>query len=386
MPEQPGAARFDFGLTAGQEERARRLHEESIVVDMLFVGPCGPLAFTEEMNAQLRAEYSRHHDAERTFWSAMALPGRLAALGQSPVFREWWEASGVTAGSREVGVGPIEQALEHIGNFTREFDGLDWLVKALTAGDIRRAQATGKRAGFLHMQDTRAIDRDLDRLDRLYNLGLRILQLTYNSLNYVGAGCTERTDAGLSYFGVRLVERMNALGMLVDISHTGRQSTLDACRVSRAPVVATHTGAGALSGHDRCKSDEVLRAIAATGGIVGVVTVPAFLSTGPDPAITDFLDHVDYLANLIGVEHVGIGTDWPNGAPEWVLGLLGEWAKELGFREEHRVNWLAQLKGFRDYREFINITRGLVARGYSDEQIQAILGGNFLRVFEQVCG
>ena len=384
--EQAGPGRFDLGLSPAQEERARRLHQESIVVDMLFLGPGGPADFTPEMNEPLRADYGRSHDAEWTFWLAMTLQARLAVLGRLPAFREWWDTSGVTAGSRECGIGSFEQVLREVGRATMQFDGLGWLIKALRADDIRRAKAEGKHAGILHMQDTRAIERDLDRLDLLHDLGMRVVQLTYNGMNFVGAGCTERTDAGLSYFGVEVVERINALRMIVDISHAGRQTTLDACRVSRAPVLATHTCAKALSGHDRAKSDEELRAIAATGGVVGVVVVPPFLSSKPEAAITDFLDHLDYIVRLIGAEHVGIGTDWPNCAPEWLLRELGEWTARIGFREEHRVDWCAKLQGFRDYREFINITRGLVARGYSDGGIKAILGGNFLRVFEHICG
>lgn len=386
MSEQERPGVFEFRLSPAQEERAARLHRESVIVDMLFLGPCGPADFTQEMSERLRADYDRHHDAERTFWMAMSLPARMAVLGTFPVFRAGWDASGVTAGSRECGIGSFEQVLREVGRATVQFDGLGWLVKALRADDIKRAKAQGKHAGFLHMQDTRAIERDLDRLDLLYDLGMRIVQLTYNSMNFVGSGCTERSDAGLSNFGVKVVERMNELGMAVDISHAGRQSTLDACRISRDPVLSTHTCAKALSGHDRAKTDEELRAIAATGGVVGVVAVPAFLGTKPEATITDCLDHMDYIVKLIGAEHVGIGTDWPNCAPEWLLGELGEWTTQIGFREEHGVDWRATLAGFRDYREFISITRGLVARGYADDAIRAILGENFLRVFETVCG
>ncbi|MBI3980087.1 MAG: membrane dipeptidase [Chloroflexi bacterium] len=386
MSNQQAPQLFDFGLSAEQEARARRLHDESIVVDMLFCGPCGPAAFTDEMNETLKAVYKRNHNAEATYWAANALPAHLAVQGKFDAFREWWDASGVTAGSREVGISAFEPTLKEMANAQVQFDGLDWLVKALKASDIRRAKAEGKHAGYTHIQDTRAIELNLDRVNLFYDLGMRMVQLTYNSMNYVGTGCTERTDAGLSYFGEKLIRRMNDLGMMVDTGHTGSQTTLDACRVSRAPVIASHTCARALSGHDRGKPDEVIKAVAATGGIVGVVTVPPFLSKRPESSIVDFLDHVDHIVNLIGADHVGIGTDWPNCAPEWLLSLLDDWAKEIGFREEHRVDWLATLKGFVDYREFVNITRGLVSRGYSDGEIKAILGESFMRVFEQICG
>ena len=386
MTDHQQPAQYDFGLTPSKEEWARRLHREAIVVDMLFTGPCAAAAYTEPMNEELRAEYKRTGNASLAFWAAMALPGRWAVSGKAPIFREWWDASGVTAGSREVGIGLFEHIIQQMATLHGQFNALSWLTLAMRADDIRQAKAQGHVAGFIHTQDTRFIERDLDRLNLLYDLGMRVVQLTYNNMNYVGAGCTERTDAGLSYFGTKVIHRMNELRMMIDVSHTGRQSTLDACRASRFPVSATHTGAKALSPHDRCKSDEELKAIASSGGLIGVVTVPSFLSGQSEPTIENFLNHVDYIANLVGAEHVGIGTDWPNSAPAWILEMLHEWHEELGFREEHRVDWLATLKGFQDHREFINITRGLIARNYSDHEIRGILGGNFLRVFEQVCG
>ncbi|MBI3979376.1 MAG: membrane dipeptidase [Chloroflexi bacterium] len=390
MIEQLEPALFDFGLSAEQEEHARRLQTESIVVDLLFQGPCGPAAFTEEMNQSLRANYQRHQDAYRAFAIARNLPDRLAVRGESDVFREWWDASGVTAGSRQCGNGTFEQVLQGIASATMAFDGLDWLVKALQAKDIRRAWAEGKRAGYLHSQNTLAIEQNLDRLNLFHDLGMRMVQLTYNSNNLVGGAGDDRGDAGLSHFGVKVVQRMNDLGMMVDVGHTGNQSTIDACKVSRAPVIASHTCARALSGHPRGKSDEALRAIAATGGIVGVVIIPRFLSPRPEPTIEDFLDHVDYIANLIGVEHVAIGTDWPLCMPVWLLAEMGPWSQRSGYPEWERARrdsqWLSTLKGCRDYRELINITRGLVARGYSDDEIKGILGESFLRVFENVCG
>jgi len=386
MTKHQGPPLYEFGLTAAQEERARRLHADAIVVDMLFTGPCGPAAYTDAMNEELRAQYKRSGSASLAYWAAMTLPGQWAVSGRAPVFREWWDASGVTAGSREVGIGPFDHIIQQMAILHGQFNALSWLALALRPDDIRQAKAQGRVAGFIHTQDTRAIERDVDRLNVLYDFGMRIVQLTYNSMNYVGTGCTERTDAGLSRFGLKVIRRMNELRMMIDVSHTGHQSTMDACKASRFPVSATHTGAKALSPHDRCKSDEELKAIAGCGGVIGVVTVPNFLSAQPEATIEDFLNHVDYIANLVGVEHVGIGTDWPNSAPPWILGMLHEWHEELGFREEHRVDWLATLKGFQDHREFINITRGLVARKYSDDEIKGILGGNFLSVFEQVCG
>jgi membrane dipeptidase len=214
-----------------------------------------------------------------------------------------------------------------------------------------------------------------------------MVQLSYNSQTTIAAGCTDRTDAGVSNFGRAAIELMNSLGIIVDTGHCGKQTTLDACELSSQPVVASHTAVESVTAHDRCKSDEELKALAATGGVIGIVTVPFFLRETPGADMNDFLDHVDYAAKLVGPEHVAIGTDWPMQLPTWIMEeLFTPLVAEIGFREEHRIDPLASVGGFSDYLDFPNITRGLVSRGYSDEEIVGILGGNFLRVFEQICG
>jgi membrane dipeptidase len=151
-------------------------------------------------------------------------------------------------------------------------------------------------------------------------------------------------------------------------------------------VVASHTSAEGVHQHDRAKSDQELKAIAESGGYIGVYLVSMFLSGKEQSTVDDFLDHVDYIANLVGPRFVGIGSDWPMQAPEWGIQKLSEMALEIGFRPEHGVLKPVNVLGFDDYRDFPNITRGLVKRGYSDDDIRGILGENFLRVFEDVCG
>jgi membrane dipeptidase len=211
--------------------------------------------------------------------------------------------------------------------------------------------------------------------------------LTYNRMDHIGTGCTERVDAGLSMFGVEVVGRCNALGIIVDVSHCGYLTTMDACRHSKKPVTANHTAAHSVHAHARCKSNEALRAIADTGGVIGVLALPAFLTNSAAPSIEHMLDHIDYIAGLVGWQHVAIGTDWPMQAPDDVLVAVFESElKAIGYSEQHRISATRRLIGFDDCRDLPNITRGLVKRGYSDEQIRGILGENALRVFEEVCG
>jgi membrane dipeptidase len=174
---------------------------------------------------------------------------------------------------------------------------------------------------------------------------------------------------------------------MVDVSHCGHLTTMDTCRHAKRPVNANHTCARSRSDVARAKHDDALRAIADTGGIIGVVAVPFFISRSRKPAIDVMLDHVDYIANLVGWKHVSLGTDWPNQVPDDIQArVLGGIQGEIGFRPEDRYDVTDRVIGFDDYRELPNITRGLVKRGYSDEQVQGILGENALRVFAEICG
>ncbi|HEX9765139.1 MAG TPA: membrane dipeptidase [Nitriliruptorales bacterium] len=378
---------FDFGLSTEQEERAARLHRDSIVTDVLFWGPVAYRSFTDDMDKMIQtAVEGAGGDPYAAVGYAAQLPGRLAARGEFDEYRQAWDDSGITVGHYPLRIGSERGLLEAAAYLTLLLDHLPWLTKALTADDIRRTKQQGGHAFFCQCQPSAPISRDVSLIERGHDLGLRMLQLTYNNQDHVGAGCTEPTDAGLSGFGRQVVGLLNELGIIVDTGHCGKQTTLDACRHSTAPVVASHTAAAAVHAHDRGKSDDELRAIADTGGFIGIVTVPFFLGDGPDVSMEAMLDHIDHVADLVGWEHVAIGTDWPLAGPKWVMEELGRWALKQGFRAEHNINAVQNLVGFDDYRDFPNITRGLVGRGYSDEQVTGILGGNFLRVFEQVCG
>jgi membrane dipeptidase len=383
MTEEFG--RFDFGLDEAQEQRAARLHRECVVVDALFQGPAGYRAFDEEMDKELRSSFELNRDVFKTLADSLEMPIRRAVAGRLDV-EQYWHASGITCGNRQVEIADDVLRDRTFALAQRQFDAFPWLTKALTAGDVRRAHHAGTHAGLVSAQCLSGPWRDLDALRYAYDFGLRMCQLTYNTMTTVGGGCTDRTDAGLSNFGVASVKVMNELGIIVDTAHSGRQTTLDACTVSEAPVVASHTAAAGLYAHARGKDDETLRAIAETGGVIGVVTVPFFLSGEATVDINAMLDHIDYVAEVAGVDHVAIGTDWPMQLPEWVMNEV--WlpvTAEAGFRPEDGLRSQG-LVGFDDYRDFPNITRGLVARGWSDDDIAKVLGENFLRVMETVCG
>jgi membrane dipeptidase len=179
------------------------------------------------------------------------------------------------------------------------------------------------------------------------------------------------SNGGVSEFGAKVIGRLNDLGIVVDTAHCNEQTVLDACKISERTVIASHTAAFARFAHDRGISDRAAEAIAATGGIIGVVAVPFFLGRGTS-TIETMLDHIDHFVSLVGWQHVAIATDWPLAPPKWVLEKRTPMLVANGFRKEHGITPAQNLVGFDDYRDFPNITRGLVE--------------NFIRVFGEVCG
>lgn len=378
-------ANYDFGLSSIEEERATRLNNECLLVDMVCQHPGGKNIFNEFPNEEIEVATLGKEKWEK-YYACQDLPYNLALQNNSTVVEEWWKLSGITAASVgiEVGDTKAEAFKARIGKW---ISNLDWLRFAKVAEDFRQAKSEGAVAFFGNCQPTYGIPYDLNAVTRAFEQGLRVLMLTYNRMDYVGAGCTERIDNGISRYGVQVIELCNKLGVIVDTSHCGYRTTLDACKFSDAPVLANHTCAAGLYDHSRCKSDEELEAIAGTGGVIGVVTVPFFLSGKSEPTIEDMLDHIDYIVEKVGYEYVGIGTDWPLQAPHDVLvETLGTILPEIGFRPEDNIDVTQTIDGFRDYRDFPNIARGLVKRGYTDKEIAGILGENFIRVFEGVCG
>jgi membrane dipeptidase len=337
----------------------------------------------DEFNARMETARGLDGLEQAIFW-----PYEMSKLGRSQLLRDWLQGSGLSCGTYGIevhdGTDPVMNKGDEI---TARYADLPWLRYVTTASEIRQAKKDGVTALYAHCQPIAPLPRNLKAFDRAYSLGLRSFMLTYNQMNNLGVGCTERVDAGLSMFGVEVVEHCNKIGMMVDVSHCGHLTTLDACRHSRKPVNANHTSARSLSSHARSKSDEALRAIADTGGIIGVVALPIFLTKDRKPTIENMLDHIDYIANLVGWRHVALGTDFPLQAPDEILRrTFMPAAKSIGFRPEDELDITKRLVGFDDCRDLINITRGLVSRGYGDEQIQGILGENALRVFAEVCG
>jgi membrane dipeptidase len=381
--------KFDFGLTDVQEARALRLHRESIVVDLLSQHAGGNIFshYSKELQAEFDNAMASAGTGFAGFADAMFWPFEMSLLGKSDLLRDWLLQSGLTCGTHGLDVhdghDPVANKWERL---VFRYASLSWLRYVTTAAEIRQAKKDGVIAIYAHCQPVVPPPRDLNAFDIAYTKGLRSFMLTYNRMDNIGVGCTERIDAGLSMFGVDVIKHCNDIGMMIDVSHCGHSTTMDACRFSKRPVNANHTSARSIFPHARAKNDEALRAIAGTGGVIGVLAVPFFLTDNARPTIEHMLDHIDYIAGLVGWQHVAIGTDWPMQAPDAVLrSTLTSELTVLGFRVEDRIDVTGRLTGFDDCRDLPNITRGLVKRDYSDEQIRGILGENALRVFAEVC-
>jgi len=309
------------------------------------------------------------------------------------LYKDSWNRSGVDCVSWTVG--PLysnpysfEGVFHNFSFMTYIFDNRsDFLVKALKTDDIISAKEEGKKAVILNFQSMQHIEEDIDLIELYYMKGVRIMQLTYNTKNLVGTGCTARKDRGLTEFGREVVKKINDLGAIVDISHCGVQTTLDAIEHSKDPVIASHTFAKQLYEHDRGKNDEIIKKIADKDGYIGILTVPGFIGNDPEITIDHWLNHIDYIKDLVGIDYVGIGTDFYGfSVPDNLAIKIGEFIEKLGFRPEHKASFLTKMKNFENYTLFPNLIKGLVKRGYTDEEIQKIAGENFLRVFKKVVG
>ena len=242
----------------------------------------------------------------------------------------------------------------------------------------------GERIGFIIGIQNSDHFREVDDVDLYYHLGQRISQLTYNSRNLIGAGSTDRSDGGLSNFGVAIVERMNKLGMAVDVSHCGDRTTLDAFEVSKKPVLITHSNVRALAGgHVRCKPDGAIKAMAKADSVMGITGVRNFVRDKEPTNITHVIDHIDYVAKLVGVEHVGVGSDMDmdgyDDIPEPAYSAL-----KSGYKDTYKFRDKIDTDGFDHPKRIFDLTDGLIGRGYSDDDIRLILGGNFKRVLGNI--
>jgi membrane dipeptidase len=262
------------------------------------------------------------------------------------------------------------------------------LAPARSAADIHRAKQEGKTSVMLNFQNA-PIEGELDNIDMFHSLGIRAMQVTYNERNLLGDGATERTNAGLSDFGIAAVHRMNEVGILVDSSHSGHQTTMDAITYSKRTPIISHSNCYALNAHPRNKTDDHIRALAKKGGVMGLTTVNTMVKREFPVTMEHWLNHVDHIIKLVGVDHVGFGTDtlirgWPTD-PERKQEFLDAYGEPY-FKSSYRFRYPFGTEGMNDAKKWRYATAGLIKRGYKEADIVKILGGNWLRVIADVVG
>jgi membrane dipeptidase len=289
---------------------------------------------------------------------------------------------GITGFHNSVGVGgasAYDDALEFIAAWSG-FVGRNTHVFSLVgqAADLDAAKAKQKIAVIMGLQNADEFREPKD-VKAFYQLGLRCAQLTYNTQNLLGSGSTERVDGGISDYGVEIIKAMNEVGMLVDVSHSGDKTTLDAIELSPKPIAFTHSNCRALNNHPRLKTDEAIRKLAAKGGVMGITGVRMFVKDKEPTTVEDIVDHIDHVVKLVGIEHVGIGSDcdlmgYDHMPPDQYKQLKASYKASYAFRDKIDTD------GFDHPRKVFDLTAALIRRGYSDSNIQAILGGNFRRL------
>jgi membrane dipeptidase len=262
--------------------------------------------------------------------------------------------------------------------------------------DIDAARAAGKVGLIMGWQDTKMLGDKVERIEPFHRLGLRIMQLTYNEASTVGDGCLETRNGGLTVFGHEVVGEMNRLGLAIDLSHCGEQVCLDAARISRQPVLLTHANAKAVTNRVRNKSDEVIRAVGATGGVVGL-SIHGFMNWdgNPDnpPSLDGFIRHLRHAINLVGIDHVGFGTDQASlshaSKADSILdmsltryaGATADYIRAFGNTLEKRYP-----DEVSSPRLMSNKTDALLRAGFSESEVEKIMGRNWYRVFGEIWG
>lgn len=281
----------------------------------------------------------------------------------------------------------FRETVLNISRWNRWFEQFpDLIFQGFTAADVQTARDTGRTAIFFGAQNPSCIEDDIGLVEVLHRLGLRFMQLTYNNQSLLATGCYEATDTGLTRMGREVVAEMNRVGLVVDMSHSAERSTLDAIAHSTRPIAITHANPATWHPARRNKSPRVLQALAESGGMLGFSLYPHHLNGGSACALDDFCTAVARTADVMGVTHIGIGSDLcqdqPDSVVEWMRS--GRWTKSVDFGEgsADAAGFPAMPDWFRDNRDFGNISNGLRRVGFSAEDVAAVMGGNWLRFFE----
>ena len=285
----------------------------------------------------------------------------------------------------------FREMVANVEQWNRWFETFPELIfQGRTGEDVRRARREGRTAIFFGFQNPSPIEDDIGLVEICHTLGARFMQLTYNNQSLLATGCYEAEDTGLTRMGRAVVAEMNRVGLVVDMSHSAERSTLDAIESSRRPIAITHANPASWHPARRNKSDDVLRELAASGGMLGFSLYPHHLRNGSECALADFCGMVARTAELMGPKHIGIGTDLcqdqPDSVVEWMR--VGRWTKDIDYGEgsADKAGFPPMPEWFQDNRHFPALLNGLRDHGFAETEIAGIMGENWLRFFDASFG
>ena len=253
--------------------------------------------------------------------------------------------------------------------------------------DVRQAHREGRTAIFFGFQNPSPIEDDIGLVEVCYMLGVRFMQLTYNNQSLLATGCYEEVDAGVTRMGREVIAEMNRVGMIVDMSHSGERSTLEAIEISNRPIAITHANPFFWHPAIRNKSDDILLALAQSGGMLGLSLYPHHLKDKSDCSLTSFCEMIARTADIIGVDNLGIGSDLCQDQPDSIVDWMraGRWTKKIDYGEGSANNpgFPEMPHWYKDNRDFQNIKKGLLTHGFSESDVAAIMGENWLRFYDK---
>ena len=329
-------------------------------------------------------------EARKVYDEAIVIDGLNVSNWESDAVFERLRAGNITAINATVATWEnFVQTMAHLTVWMRRFRERQDIVQVKETADIHAAKELGKTGIILSFQNASPIENELDRLGLFLALGVRVIQLTYHETNLLGSGCWERNDCGLSNFGVDAVREMNRLGIVIDLSHVGPKTTMDAIEMSEQPVAITHANARSFCDHPRNKEEEALKLLAEKGGVVGATSFANFLPKGFDSTVEDFVDAIDDMVERVGLDHVAIGTDSTHDQPLefWHYIVSQQGTKFPSTFADGSVPYTElsfQPKGIDSPAEFPNLAEALANRGYRAEETAKLLGGNWMSLFERV--
>lgn len=310
-----------------------------------------------------------------------------------PTYLDRLKAGGYTAFASTVGGARNAAAtFREIGVWLEYIRSHDDLILVRTAKDIERAKREKKLGVIFDFQGTEPLEDSLDLVDSFKATGVGVIQLAYNARNRFASGSEEEVDTGLSRLGKRLIKRMNDARVIVDCAHTGKRSTLDAVEHSERTVIISHANCKAVLDISRNISDEEIKAIAGNGGVIGVLSYPPFVAKPQQPTLDDYINHIDHIANLVGIDHVGIALDYFHYQSPWTseqeqLSIWNEMVEKGAWDPEQytRPPWVYPI-GIESPDKLGNLTVRLGERGYKADDIRKIMGGNWMRIYRDVWG